>query len=129
MPPTEKHGRLFREAALRIGLEGMMRHALPGTILKERLKIIAATLGPLPHARLNFKGITSDVPKKQAARLLKAECGAACGYTIRLASKWARAGLPLCPINAKHGLLRCALPENDGEGIDDDKSSDEFKTV
>ncbi|MGC2836197.1 MAG: hypothetical protein WA238_19145 [Methylocella sp.] len=35
--PDVKHGKDFREAALRVGLDGHMRHALPGAVLKERL--------------------------------------------------------------------------------------------
>ena len=30
LPPDAKHGKEFREAALKIGLEGQMRHAMPG---------------------------------------------------------------------------------------------------
>jgi hypothetical protein len=37
-----------------------------------------------------------DRPKKQSTRMLKAECPE-CGYTIRLAKKWAEVGLPSCP--------------------------------
>ena len=37
-----------------------------------------------------------DRPKKQSARMLKAECPE-CGYTIRLTKKWADVGLPSCP--------------------------------
>jgi hypothetical protein len=105
-PPKEKHGKAFRSAALRVGLEGKMRQTTPTAILAERLKAIAANLGPLPHAKLNFSG-ASDVPKKQTKRWLKAECAASCGYAIRITSKWAKAGLPLCPINSDHGMLAC----------------------
>jgi hypothetical protein len=30
LPPEAKHGKIFRDAALKIGLEGPMRNALPG---------------------------------------------------------------------------------------------------
>ena len=112
LPPTVKHGKEFRLLATKVGLEGKMRYAKPGPILKERLNAITKNLGPLPHAKLNFVS-GSDVPKKQKARMLKAECGEACGYTIRLSSKWAREGLPLCPISAKHGILICDIPDDD----------------
>ena len=92
---------------------GVLVHELV-SILRERLNAIIKTIGPLPHAKLNFS-TGSDVPKKQTARMLKAECGKACGYTIRLAAKWAREGLPVCPINAKHGSMICDIPDDDNE--------------
>jgi len=117
LPPDIKHGKEFKTVAVRVGLEGKMRQATPTPILRERLSTLATSLGPLPHAKLNFNA-SSDVPKKQKARLLKAECSAACGYTIRLATKWAKAGLPLCPIDTKHGILHCdTSDDNDIEAI------------
>ena len=111
LPPDVKHGKAFREAALRIGLEGPMRHAMPGAVLKERLNELASSLGPFPHARLNFDRVTlagevvADRPKKQGTRMLKAEClGAGCGYTVRVAARWIKdCGPPHCP---KHGAMR-----------------------
>ncbi|MFZ3327203.1 MAG: transcription elongation protein SprT [Methylocella sp.] len=110
LPPDVKHGKAFREAALRIGLEGPMRHAMPGAVLKERLNELASSLGPFPHARLNFDRVTlagevvADRPKKQGTRMLKAEClGAGCGYTVRVAARWIKeCGPPHCP---KHGAM------------------------
>lgn len=113
LPPTIKHGKEFREIAQRIGLEGKMRQSKPSAILKKRLHDLAVSLGALPHAKLNFLG-ASDVPKKQTTRMLKAECSFdLCGYTIRLASKWARAGVPVCPVSARHGRLICDMPINE----------------
>jgi hypothetical protein len=111
LPPDVKHGKEFREAALRIGLEGPMRHALPGAVLKERVNDLASSLGPFPHGRLNFDRVTlagvvaADKPKKQGTRMLKAEClGAGCGYTVRVAARWIKeCGPPHCP---KHGAMR-----------------------
>lgn len=111
LPPEAKHGKLFREAALKIGLEGPMRHAMPGPVLKERLNELAAGLGPLPHGRLNFDRMTlgglvaADRPKKQSTRMLKAECaGPGCGYTVRVAARWiSDCGPPHCPM---HGAMR-----------------------
>ncbi|WGJ13871.1 SprT-like domain-containing protein [Methylocapsa sp. D3K7] len=110
LPPDAKHGKEFREAALKIGLEGQMRHALPGAILKERLNELSSSLGPFPHGRLNFDRVTlagevvADKPKKQGTRMLKAEClGAGCGYTVRVAARWIKdCGAPHCP---KHGSM------------------------
>src|SRR3984957_12521315 len=109
--PDAKHGKEFRDAALRIGLEGQMRRALPGPVLRERLNKLAEALGPLPRARLNFDQVTllgtavADRPKKQTTRMLKAECvGSGCGYTARLAARWiAEVGPPHCP---KHGPMK-----------------------
>ena len=115
LPSTVKHGKEFRIVATRVGLEGPMRQTQPGPMLRERLNALAKTLGPLPHGKLNFNGGSSDVPKRQKSRMLKAECGKACGYTIRLAAKWAREGLPVCPIDTKHGRLICDIPEPDEE--------------
>lgn len=116
LPPDAKHGKVYKAAAQRIGLEGKMRHALPGPVLQERLNALAENLGPLPHAKLNFASLAADKPKKQGTRMLKAECcGEGCGYTIRLAAKWARLGTPLCPISPEHGPLKCDLPDDDDE--------------
>jgi len=120
LPPEAKHGKEFRDIALRMGLEGKMSHAKPAPPLRERLKIIAANLGPLPHAALDFVS-GSDRPKKAGVRMLKAECSAACGYTVRIIPKWAKVGLPVCPVDAAHGQLRCDIPDDDAE-IAPDKS-------
>lgn len=45
LPADEGHGKQFKTAATRIGLEGSMRQAVPGPLLKERLKTLAAGLG------------------------------------------------------------------------------------
>jgi len=122
LPPDAKHGKAFRDAALRLGLEGQMRHALPGAALRERLNELAAALGPLPHARLNFDKVTlgglqiSDRAAKQTTRMLKAECLArGCGYTVRVAARWLTdCGPPHCP---KHGEMTTPqLPDKPASG-------------
>jgi hypothetical protein len=117
LPLSAKHGKPFRDIAVRVGLEGKMRQTQPTQILTERLQAIANTLGPLPHAQLHFAG-AADVPKKQGKKWLKAECGAACGYGVRITAKWARVGLPLCPIDARHGPLVCE-EVGSGDATDD----------
>lgn len=130
LPPDVKHGKEFREAALRIGLEGQMRHALPGAVLKERLNELAASLGPFPHGRLNFDRVTiagldvADRPKKQGTRMLKAEClGPGCGYTVRVAARWiTECGPPHCP---KHGAMRTPpLPQESTAADSEAESAD-----
>jgi hypothetical protein len=110
LPPIVKHGKEFRKIAVRVGLEGEMRHARPDPILRERLQAIAANLGALPNAKLNYAAI-SDLPKKQKNRHHKAEC-TSCGYGIRITAKWAKIGLPICPANSKHGVLVCDIADD-----------------
>jgi hypothetical protein len=119
LPPNAGHGKLFKAAALKVGLQGPMRRATPGILLHNRLAELAETLGPLPHARLNIErgpSITTaiDRPKKERTRLLKAECPSeGCGYTVRVTSKWVRElGPPHCP---KHGAMVVDLPAADAE--------------
>jgi hypothetical protein len=115
VPIDAGHGKLYREAATKIGLEGKMRHAMPGQLLRAKLIELAETLGPLPHARLNIdrgrdnRG-PADRPKKQGTRLLKAECsGHGCGYTLRITAKWVdEIGPPHCP---RHGPMTMETPE------------------
>lgn len=109
LPPDAGHGKLYKDAAHKLGLVGPMRHAMPGPLLAARLVEIADGLGPLPHARLDLSRardgrLIADRPKKQKARLLKAECGdEACGYNVRVVAKWVdEVGPPHCP---KHGAM------------------------
>src|SRR5271154_1537699 len=90
LPADAGHGKLYKDAAIKIGLEGKMRHALPSQLLRPRLVELAESLGSLPHAKLNIDrgrdNRPADRPKKQRTRLLKAECdgdGGGCGYTVR----------------------------------------------
>jgi hypothetical protein len=89
-----------------------MREAVPGPILKERLNVLSANLGPLPHAKLNFLGL-ANAPKKQQARMFKAECSI-CDYVIRVSAKNVMKGLPICPVDIAHGTFVCHLPDDDG---------------
>jgi hypothetical protein len=124
LPPDAGHGKKFKDAAIKLGLEGQMRHAMPNQLLTPRLKEIAEKLGPLPHARLKIDWdrdgtAPADRPKKQRTRLLKAECTTlACGYTVRITSKWVtEVGPPHCP---NHGAMQVERAEqDDGDGDDD----------
>lgn len=109
LPIDAGHGPKYKEAALKLGLVGQMRTAAPGPLLRPKLIEIADALGPLPHAALAIeRGRDNrgpvDRPKKQKARLLKAECAdGECGYTVRITAKWVQdLGPPLCP---KHGAM------------------------
>ena len=57
-----------------------------------------------------------DRPKKQSTRMLKAECPE-CGYTIRLAKKWADLGLPTCPTDGAALMLNDGREPGDGAGL------------
>jgi hypothetical protein len=91
-----KHGLPFKRCALAVGLLGPMRHTRLSPALIVRLTNVAARLGPLPHAALDW-----SKRKKQATRLLKAHCP--CEYTVRVARSWVeRVGPPHCPL---HGAM------------------------
>lgn len=119
LPLDAGHGKLYKEAAAKLGLTGPMRHAMPNPLLADKLKAIADDLGPLPHAMLYLeRGRDGSAlvagPKKQKARLLKAECtGDGCGFNVRIVAKWvAEVGPPHCP---KHGEMRLDSPPADIE--------------
>ena len=120
LPDGVGHGKEFKTAALKAGLQGPMRIAKPGVLLERRLLEMANTLGPLPHARLHIDqapltavaplpAVALDGPKKQRTRWLKAECQVdGCGYLVRVSAKNVReVGPPPCP---KHGAMQVELP-------------------
>jgi hypothetical protein len=120
LPADAGHGKLFKAAALKVGLQGPMRQAAPGPLLHDRLKTLADTLGPLPHARLDIaqnsmaaRAVAVDRPKKQAARMLKAECEVEGCMVVRVAASHVRKlGPPHCP---QHGPMKVDLPPEDEE--------------
>ncbi len=84
----------FKKCALSIGLEGKMTATYAGATLLERFKVVAKQLGGYPHDRLSAM---TNGKKKEACRLLKANCPD-CGYVVRVTRKWIdEAGLPICP--------------------------------
>jgi hypothetical protein len=120
VPIDAKHGKVYREAAIKIGLTGKMVHAMPGILLQKRLDELAETLGPLPHARLDIeRGADNRGPadrrKKQGVSYHKAECEAeGCGFYVRVTGlQVKKVGPPHCP---KHGAMSVDLPpDEDGE--------------
>lgn len=88
------HGKLFKQAAVAIGLEGKMTATVASAKLKLVLSDYASHLGPYPHAALNSASKSSG-PKKQGTRMLKILCNV-CGYTARTSAKWIDVGLPTC---------------------------------
>ena len=128
LPVEDSHGKKFKAAATRIGLVGKMRAAVPGRLLEGRLQHLLDDLGPLPHAALDITWSAFDKPKRQVGRMLKATCAGRsdergefreCGYTVRLASKWAKAYGAHCP---KHGAIAVEFPCVDPETELDQKA-------
>lgn len=88
----------------------------------QELEKVAGILGPLPHASLHIDqlpltgvgpshAVPIDVPPKQRARMLKAECQPGCAYVVRVAETPAREiGPPHCP---KHGEMKVHWPAPD----------------
>lgn len=101
-----KHGPKFAKAAKVMGLEGKPTSTHASEDLVIRLKQISEELGAFPHKKI----VPHQEPKKQTTRMKKATCD--CGYTIRLAKKWADVGLPGCPLQG-HGQLKLELPESE----------------
>ena len=115
---SDGHRGEFKRIATAAGLEGRMTQTTPSATLNERLRVIADSLPPYPHASMNMDGgkiapvpgnddgnggggeVGGDVPvssrPKQSTRLLKATCGK-CRYVIRVTKTWADIGLPICP--------------------------------
>ena len=93
IPGCMNHGRPFGSAAHRMGLvqgKREWRDSVAGPTFGQTYDALIESLGAYPHAALSMGD-----RKKQATRLLKAQCGV-CGYTIRLTQKWANVGLPVC---------------------------------
>jgi hypothetical protein len=124
LPTGAGHGKQFKDAATRIGLEGPMRNAKPGILLTPKLESIAASLGPLPHASLHIVdqspltavAVALNRPKKQRARMLKAHCTVDdCTFLVRVAAQPVKdIGPPHCP---RHGAMIVDLPHGDDDTI------------
>jgi hypothetical protein len=100
------HGKEFKTLAVELGLTGPMTATVASPELLDFINwTLLPKLGKYPHGAITGRGQIvvpptepgdkpivlrpDDRPKKQSARMLKAECPE-CGYTIRLAKKWAR---------------------------------------
>lgn len=87
------HQGRFPATVRSLSLQGKPSQTYAGDAFKQRFKDLIDGLGPYPHAKLNVGS-----HKKQSTRMLKAVCPA-CGYTVRLTSKWLAVGLPICPVD------------------------------
>jgi hypothetical protein len=92
-PAGAKHGPLFGRVRYAMGLtEGKAIHASAGPALLQSLGVIAAMLGPLPHAQLMPVGKAT----KPAAKQPECVCPH-CGYKAIVGKKfWTRFGAPYC---------------------------------
>jgi hypothetical protein len=70
VPVEAKHGKLYRAAALKIGLQGKMVHALPGILLQSALTISPPLLGlyRMPGSISNVGPITGGLPTERRTR-------------------------------------------------------------
>jgi hypothetical protein len=88
--PGDGHGKLFKQCALAIGLQGPMRSTTAGPGFVIWAEALFKRIGPYPS------GFLIDTPK-QTTRMLKCKCSK-CGYTARVARSWLMlAGPPVCP--------------------------------
>lgn len=102
------HDASFKHVAKAVDLHGRAQQMVPGSAFKRVVEAVIDEFGPYPHAALksdtdlenNGDGSDTDAvstaPRKQKARLVKAQC-AACGLTIRLARKWIDNRRLVCP--------------------------------
>ena len=94
-----------------LGLEGKATATVAGDAWRAWAGPVLAALGDYPHSTLTA-GETGK--KKQATRMLKAECG--CGVIYRMSRKVAELGLPAC--GACGGRMTCDAIEGEAEGDD-----------
>ena len=87
------HGKVFKQCALSVGLQGQMRSASASPELKAIIQSWVDEAGQYPHAPLTSSGI-----KKQSTRMIKCVCSH-CGYQVYTSKKWIEVVPPSCPDN------------------------------
>ena len=103
----EGHNKVFGACARAVGLEGKLTSTHAGEWLKALITQWVEVEGEYPHAKLTTRYA------KQTTRLHKCDC--ACGYTMRISSKWLKIATPRCPLG--HGeMAHDFKPEYDDEG-------------
>ena len=107
------HVKVFRKAAVALGLVGKMTATTAGEELADEMFLLATELGAYPHTKLEPSRRPAEVPvgpegepmpplpgssgpKRQGTRMIKIVCPAD-GYTARTTQKWIDVGLPTCP--------------------------------
>lgn len=74
-----------------------------GALSDGRWLDLIAELGAYPHA-----AITVGERPVQTTRMLKAVCPD-CKYHVRLTAKWARVGMPICPVHGVSMVLEASV--------------------
>jgi len=85
------HGKVFKQCATTVGLEGKMTSASANPELKALIAQWVSEAGQYPHAPLTSSGI-----KKQSTRMIKCVCSH-CEYQVYTSRKWIEVALPTCP--------------------------------
>jgi hypothetical protein len=86
------HNSVFKQCALSVGLQGKMTATTASDDLKAIITTWLEQMGNYPHAELN------DSMRTQSTRMYKTVCrNLACGYTMRISSKWLKIAIPECP--------------------------------
>lgn len=115
-----KHKGNFAKVMLALGMLRPMTESVAGQDFKSFAQPFIEELGPLPHAKLSWRGVigrpandnaedesgepvggSSNAKPKQKTRLLKVTCSE-CGYNARVTQKWLDKGAPHCP---EHGPM------------------------
>lgn len=93
VPPKSKHGPLFKEVALEIGLTGKMTSTVAGPLLTKELERVAGILGKYPHQEMN--PFTKE--KKTRPHPFTTLVCTNCEYRIKVHNKYLELGYPTCP--------------------------------
>lgn len=102
----EGHGKVFKDAALKLGFEMPMRSTPAGGLLKCVIKGWIRKAGKFPHSALSFSG-----RKKQSTRMIKMSCERD-QYIVRAAKTPVEAmGAVICPVCKK--TMKVETPEDD----------------
>ena len=88
---AEGHGKVFKQCAVAVGLEGKMTSTIASEGLKAKIAEWVQVLGEYPHAPLMQSNI-----KKQSTRMIKCVC-LACDYQVYTSNKWIEIAMPTCP--------------------------------
>lgn len=108
-----KHGRPFKAACDKLGLEGKATQALPGAELNRWITSdLLPRLGSYPHDALT----DAARPDKQTTRMIKLVCPVMKDekgdpYMVRMTRKWLKMGAPVSPL----GYKMTVVEEVDGE--------------
>jgi hypothetical protein len=93
---AEEHGKVFKQCATSVGLEGKMTATTASPALLELINTWLAQMPAYPHAEVATRY------RKQTTRNLQCKC-LKCGYTLRTSSKWLKLAIPKCPLG--HGKM------------------------